>query len=212
MVVPPPGSQQNRRPQAPECIPACRYHFLTTVWRSGALQGLTADEAFFVRSGRDTMTQDDIDNGRLICEIGTAPVKPAHVVIFRIEHATGWGGGYGGSNFLVTVNVVSDDGPAVRGSFMEVSGSRPSSRRSSTATATRTSPSQVFRPEEIHQHHARARHHRRSRVLELDPRLTAELERGAVILVGYPAAAWVASRIQCGPDDRNVLRNLGCVF
>jgi len=30
------------------------------------------------------MTQDDIDNGRLICIIGIAPVKPAEFVIFRI--------------------------------------------------------------------------------------------------------------------------------
>ena len=63
-------------------------NFLTTVWRSGALFGLTAGEAFFVRCGRDTMTQDDIDNGRLICEIGIAPVKPAEFVIFRIEQKT----------------------------------------------------------------------------------------------------------------------------
>ena len=30
------------------------------------------------------MTQDDIDNGRLIVVIGLAPVKPAEFVIFRI--------------------------------------------------------------------------------------------------------------------------------
>ncbi|NOT28286.1 MAG: phage tail protein [Acidobacteria bacterium] len=63
-------------------------NFLTTVWRSGALFGLTAAEAFFVRCGRDTMTADDIDNGRLICEIGIAPVKPAEFVIFRIQQKT----------------------------------------------------------------------------------------------------------------------------
>jgi uncharacterized protein len=34
------------------------------------------------------MTQDDIDNGRLICEIGIAPVKPAEFVIFRIQQKT----------------------------------------------------------------------------------------------------------------------------
>ena len=42
--------------------------FLTTQWRIGALQGATADEAFFVACDRSTMTQDDIDNGRLICD------------------------------------------------------------------------------------------------------------------------------------------------
>jgi phage tail sheath protein FI len=60
-------------------------NFLTTVWRSGALFGSKAEEAFFVRCDRTTMTQDDIDNGRLICVIGIAPVKPAEFVIFRIQ-------------------------------------------------------------------------------------------------------------------------------
>jgi phage tail sheath protein FI len=60
-------------------------NFLTTVWRSGALFGSKAEQAFFVRCDRTTMTQDDIDNGRLICVIGIAPVKPAEFVIFRIQ-------------------------------------------------------------------------------------------------------------------------------
>lgn len=41
--------------------------FLLTIWRTGALQGQTPNEAFFVRCGRDTMTQADIDLGRLTC-------------------------------------------------------------------------------------------------------------------------------------------------
>jgi uncharacterized protein len=63
-------------------------NFLTTQWRNGALQGATAAEAFFVKCDRTTMTQDDIDNGRLICVIGIAPVKPAEFVIFRIQQKT----------------------------------------------------------------------------------------------------------------------------
>jgi phage tail sheath protein FI len=59
--------------------------FLRTVWRNGALMGTTPDEAFFVKCDLTTMTQDDIDNGRLICLIGVAPVKPAEFVIFRIS-------------------------------------------------------------------------------------------------------------------------------
>ncbi|MDD4651923.1 MAG: phage tail sheath subtilisin-like domain-containing protein [Methanothrix sp.] len=58
--------------------------FLMTVWRSGALMGATQDEAFFVKCDRSTMTQEDIDNGKLIVLIGVAPVKPAEFVIFRI--------------------------------------------------------------------------------------------------------------------------------
>ena len=62
--------------------------FLRTVWRNGALAGVTQDEAFFVKCDRTTMTQDDWDNGRLICVIGVAPVKPAEFVIFRISQKT----------------------------------------------------------------------------------------------------------------------------
>src|SRR3546814_17002083 len=57
--------------------------FLLGVWRSGALAGLTQDEAFFVRCDRETTTQADIDPGRLICLVGVAPVKPAEFFIFR---------------------------------------------------------------------------------------------------------------------------------
>lgn len=63
--------------------------FLNNLWRNGSLAGSTPDEAFFVSIGRTTMTQDDIDNGRLICVIGVAPVKPAEFVIFRITQKTG---------------------------------------------------------------------------------------------------------------------------
>lgn len=62
--------------------------FLASTWRSGALAGTSPSEAFFVDIGRSTMTQDDIDNGRLICVIGAAPVKPAEFVIFRIGQYT----------------------------------------------------------------------------------------------------------------------------
>ncbi len=66
--------------------------FLTSLWRDGVLQGATKEQAFFVKCDRTTMTQYDIDNGRLICVIGIAPVKPAEFVIFRIGQ---W---YGGSD------------------------------------------------------------------------------------------------------------------
>lgn len=58
--------------------------FLNDVWLNGALQGKTPDEAYFVKVDRTTMTQDDIDNGRLIVVIGVAPLKPAEFVIIRI--------------------------------------------------------------------------------------------------------------------------------
>jgi phage tail sheath protein FI len=62
--------------------------FLRTQWRLGALFGATEEEAFFVRVDRSTMTDDDINNGRLIVVIGIAPVRPAEFVIFRIAQLT----------------------------------------------------------------------------------------------------------------------------
>jgi hypothetical protein len=59
-------------------------NFLTLVWRNGALEGTKPEEAFFVKCDRTTMTQTDIDEGRLICLVGVAPVKPAEFVIVRI--------------------------------------------------------------------------------------------------------------------------------
>jgi len=64
--------------------------FLTTQWRDGALFGDTVDQAFYVRCDETTMTADDILNGRLICQIGVAIVRPAEFVIFRIEQITGF--------------------------------------------------------------------------------------------------------------------------
>jgi len=62
--------------------------FLYNEWVSGALLGATPQEAFFVRCDRSTMTQSDLDNGRLICLVGVAAIKPAEFVIFRIGQKT----------------------------------------------------------------------------------------------------------------------------
>ena len=62
--------------------------FLRGQWRLGALLGATEEEAFFITCDRTTMTQDDILNGRLICEIGVAPIRPAEFVIFRLFQHT----------------------------------------------------------------------------------------------------------------------------
>jgi phage tail sheath protein FI len=62
--------------------------FLIATWRSGALMGVTPQEAFFVRCDRTTMTQNDLDNGRLVCQIGIAPLRPAEFVIVRIGQWT----------------------------------------------------------------------------------------------------------------------------
>ena len=62
--------------------------FLHNEWHEGRLLGDKPEAAFFVRCDRSTMTQNDLDNGRLICLIGVAPLKPAEFVIFRIGQWT----------------------------------------------------------------------------------------------------------------------------
>jgi phage tail sheath protein FI len=62
--------------------------YLYNEWKNGALLGSKPEEAFFVRCDRSTMTQNDLDNGRLICLIGVAALKPAEFVIFRIGQKT----------------------------------------------------------------------------------------------------------------------------
>ncbi len=62
--------------------------FLLVQWKQGALMGSKPEQAFFVRCDRTTMTQNDLDNGRLICLIGVAPTYPAEFVIFRIGQWT----------------------------------------------------------------------------------------------------------------------------
>ncbi len=61
--------------------------FLFNEWKSGHLLG-AREEAYFVRCDRSTMTQNDLDNGRLVCLIGVAPLRPAEFVIFRIGQKT----------------------------------------------------------------------------------------------------------------------------
>ena len=62
--------------------------FLLNEWQNGALLGDKPEKAFFVRCDRSTMTQNDLDNGRLVCLIGVAPLYPAEFVIFRIGQWT----------------------------------------------------------------------------------------------------------------------------
>jgi len=61
-------------------------NFLSGLWREGALAGASAKQSYFVKCGLGTtMTQNDIQQGRLIVEIGFAPVRPAEFVVLRFE-------------------------------------------------------------------------------------------------------------------------------
>jgi phage tail sheath protein FI len=62
-------------------------NFLTLQWRQGALAGATPKDAFFVKVGLgETMTAQDILEGRMIVEIGMAAVRPAEFIILRFSH------------------------------------------------------------------------------------------------------------------------------
>lgn len=62
-------------------------NFLTLQWRGGALMGSKPEQAFFVNVGLgETMTQDDVLNGKMIVEIGMAAVRPAEFIILRFSH------------------------------------------------------------------------------------------------------------------------------
>jgi phage tail sheath protein FI len=65
--------------------------FLKMVWRDGALFGSTPEEAFYVKCDDELNPPESRDLGRLIIEIGMAPVKPAEFVIFRISQWAGPG-------------------------------------------------------------------------------------------------------------------------
>ena len=62
--------------------------FLLKLRKSGGLMGPNPDEAFFVRCDNTTMTQADIDVGRFVVIVGSAPVRPAEFVILRITGQT----------------------------------------------------------------------------------------------------------------------------
>jgi phage tail sheath protein FI len=64
--------------------------FLMGLWRQGALVGATPEQAFFVKCDGENNPVESVDEGRLVVDVGIAPVKPAEFVIFRISQ---WQGG-----------------------------------------------------------------------------------------------------------------------
>jgi phage tail sheath protein FI len=59
-------------------------NYLTTLWSDGALAGAKPEDAFFVSVGlNETMSSQDINEGRLIVKIGYAPSRPAEFIILE---------------------------------------------------------------------------------------------------------------------------------
>jgi uncharacterized protein len=63
--------------------------FLINEWRKGALFGLNADEAYYVKCDSETNPAEGIDAGQVLCQIGVAPVKPAEFVVFQLSQFSG---------------------------------------------------------------------------------------------------------------------------
>jgi phage tail sheath protein FI len=66
--------------------------FLVNEWRSGALFGARPEDAFYVKCDAETNPVESVDEGRVVCEVGIAPVKPAEFVVFRLAQFSGGGG------------------------------------------------------------------------------------------------------------------------
>jgi phage tail sheath protein FI len=66
--------------------------FLVNEWRAGALFGASPEQAFYVKCDAETNPAESVDAGRVICEVGIAPVKPAEFVVFRLSQYSEGGG------------------------------------------------------------------------------------------------------------------------
>lgn len=63
--------------------------FMHNLFRQGAFQGTTPNDAYFVRCDKNTTPQNDIDLGIVNIEVGFAPLKPAEFVIIKIQQIAG---------------------------------------------------------------------------------------------------------------------------
>jgi phage tail sheath protein FI len=63
--------------------------FMQNLFRQGAFQGKTPQEAYFVKCDRETTTQDDINRGVVNIVVGFAPLKPAEFVVIKIQQIAG---------------------------------------------------------------------------------------------------------------------------
>lgn len=60
--------------------------YLHSLWQQGALAGSTPADAWFVQVGKDlTMTQEEINQGKMIIKIGLAAVRPAELIILQFS-------------------------------------------------------------------------------------------------------------------------------
>jgi len=59
------------------------------LFRQGAFQGQTPQDAYFVKCDKETTTQDDINHGIVNIVVGFAPLKPAEFVVIQLQQMAG---------------------------------------------------------------------------------------------------------------------------
>jgi len=62
--------------------------FLDGLYRTGAFQGASPEDAYFARCDRTTISDEDLERGAVNVLVGFAPVHPAEFVFLRIELMT----------------------------------------------------------------------------------------------------------------------------
>ena len=63
--------------------------FMQNLFRQGAFQGQTPQDAYFVKCDKETTTQNDINLGIVNIAVGFAPLKPAEFVVIQIQQMAG---------------------------------------------------------------------------------------------------------------------------
>jgi phage tail sheath protein FI len=63
--------------------------FMQNLFRQGAFQGKTPQDAYFVKCDKETTTQTDINLGIVNIIVGFAPLKPAEFVIIYLQQIAG---------------------------------------------------------------------------------------------------------------------------
>jgi phage tail sheath protein FI len=63
--------------------------FMHNLFRQGAFQGKTPQDAYFVKCDSETTTQNDINLGIVNIVVGFAPLKPAEFVVIQLQQMAG---------------------------------------------------------------------------------------------------------------------------
>ncbi len=81
-------ANENNDPLLWQGIQASVGSFLDDIWKRGALEGDTAEKAYFVQCDGETTTEEDIAMGKIHFHVGFAPLRPEEFMVLEFTHAT----------------------------------------------------------------------------------------------------------------------------